>query len=195
MINNLSKVLLLFFLIVINSYSDELKSPVDFHSIEFVNTLNDDETKAIDLASKGDLEAQVFVAKMLLKEQQTDKNYVLAAMIYQHILNHESVKNGSEEVWFLETCYHLGQMLENGLGVEQDYNTAAYLYKVSASFGDHRSLKRLTRFYAEGKGVAQDVEMARLLSRSRLAMLELEAIEIRKKISNHPGNPKNKHNK
>ena len=63
----------------------------------------------------------------------------------------KEAKSGSKNAYFL-----LGLMYSNGLGVPQDYSTAAAWFQKAADKGDAASHYELAKMYSSGLGVPED---------------------------------------
>jgi TPR repeat protein len=100
-------------------------------------------------AKQGNEIAQFNLACLLTQEQFTEirKNYSEGARLYADLL----LKNNA-------AAYHnLGELYEEGKGVEQSYAMAAELYKKSAEAGIPDSLFRLGCLFDDGLGVERNI--------------------------------------
>ena len=100
----------------------------------------------IQLAEKGDPEAQFKMAVSYYNGNSTHKNYKLAKEWYE-----KAAKQGHEKAQF-----NLGIMYESGKYINQDYKEAFKWFRRSAEQGNAMGQYNLSVLYYKGLGIEKD---------------------------------------
>jgi TPR repeat protein len=111
-------------------------------------------------ADKGDLTSQYQLA--WIYEHVDPNDYQKAMRWYKEAATTHDTK-GAQRPEEAKAQNNIGYMLEQGLGVAVDYESAARWYAIAARSGYVRALYHLGNLYAEGLGVSRDLPLARTL--------------------------------
>lgn len=79
---------------------------------------------------------------------------------YEENIQEPNADNADISDYDSEELMSLAESYENGIGVDEDHETAFYFYEKAANTGDPAALNKLGNMYAQGKGCTKDAYKA-----------------------------------